>query len=82
MLLPLPFAPSNIQRPGLGIEKLHLFNTFLPLGKEKQTFLKESREDKEMELLAQEELQQLELSKNELIQKLTLALLPKDPRDE
>jgi peptide chain release factor 1 len=35
-----------------------------------------------MELLAREELQNLELSKNELIQKLTLALLPKDPRDE
>ena len=35
-----------------------------------------------MELLAREELENLELSKNELIQKLTLALLPKDPRDE
>jgi len=35
-----------------------------------------------MELLAREELQNLELSKNNLIQKLTLALLPKDPRDE
>ena len=44
--------------------------------------VKESRDDKEMELLAREELQNLELSKNELIQKLTLALLPKDPRDE
>ena len=44
--------------------------------------VKESRDDKEMELLAREELQNLELSKNDLIQKLTLALLPKDPRDE
>jgi len=44
--------------------------------------VKESRDDKEMELLAREELQNLELSKDELIQKLTLALLPKDPRDE
>jgi peptide chain release factor 1 len=35
-----------------------------------------------MELLAREELENLELSKNVLIQKLTLALLPKDPRDE
>ena len=35
-----------------------------------------------MELLAREELQNLELSKDELIHKLTLALLPKDPRDE
>ncbi len=49
---------------------------------EARTLVKESREDKEMELLAQEELQQLEFLKNELIQKLTLALLPKDPRDE
>ena len=49
---------------------------------EAKGLLKESREDKEMELLAQEELQQLEFLKNKLIQKLTLALLPKDPRDE
>ena len=49
---------------------------------EAKGLLKESRDDKEMELLAREELQNLELSKNELIQKLTLALLPKDPRDE
>ena len=35
-----------------------------------------------MELLAKEELENLEFLKNELIQKLTLALLPKDPRDE
>ena len=49
---------------------------------EAKGLVKESRDDKEMELLAREELQSLELSKNELIQKLTLALLPKDPRDE
>ncbi len=49
---------------------------------EAKGLLKESREDKEMELLAQEELQKLELCKNELIQRLTVALLPKDPRDE
>jgi len=49
---------------------------------EAKGLVKESRDDKEMELLAREELQNLELSKNELIQKLTLALLPKDPRDE
>jgi len=47
-----------------------------------KSLVKESRDDKEMELLAREELQTLELSKVELIQKLTLALLPKDPRDE
>ncbi|WP_413678635.1 peptide chain release factor 1 [Prochlorococcus sp. MIT 0916] len=49
---------------------------------EAKALVKESRDDQEMELLAREELQNLELSKNELIQKLTLALLPKDPRDE
>jgi len=49
---------------------------------EAKALVKESRDDKEMELLAREELENLELSKNELIQKLTLALLPKDPRDE
>ncbi len=49
---------------------------------EAKGLVKESRDDKEMELLAREELENLELSKNQLIQKLTLALLPKDPRDE
>ena len=49
---------------------------------EAKGLVKESRDDKEMELLAREELQNLELLKNKLIQKLTLALLPKDPRDE
>ncbi len=49
---------------------------------EAKTLVKESRDDKEMELLAKEELQNLEFSKDELIHKLTLALLPKDPRDE
>ena len=49
---------------------------------EAKGLVKESRDDKEMELLAREELENLELLKNDLIQKLTLALLPKDPRDE
>ncbi len=49
---------------------------------EAKSLVKDSKDDKEMELLAREELQSLEFSKDELIQKLTLALLPKDPRDE
>ena len=49
---------------------------------EAKSLVKESRDDKEMELLAREELQNLELTREELIQKLTVALLPKDPRDE
>jgi len=44
--------------------------------------LKENRNDKEMELLINEELINLEESKNKLIEKATIALLPKDPRDE
>ncbi len=44
--------------------------------------LKESKNDKDLEDLAQEELQRLDLLKDSLIKRLTLALLPKDPRDE
>ena len=44
--------------------------------------LKESRGDQDMEALAQEELEVLEHRRSDLIQRLTLALLPRDPRDE
>ena len=44
--------------------------------------LKDSRGDQDMEALAQEELQDLEHRRNDLIERLTLALLPRDPRDE
>ena len=47
-----------------------------------RTLLRESRGDAEMEELAQLELQSLEQRHDELIQRLTLALLPKDPRDQ
>ena len=47
-----------------------------------RTLLRESRGDVEMEELAQMELQSLEQRHDELIQRLTLALLPKDPRDQ
>ena len=47
-----------------------------------RTLLRESRGDVEMEELAQLELQSLEKRHDELIQRLTLALLPKDPRDQ
>tara|TARA_Y100001968_G_scaffold328231_1_gene374999 strand:- start:1864 stop:2901 length:1038 start_codon:yes stop_codon:yes gene_type:complete len=49
---------------------------------EARSLYKESKEDKDMELLAQEEMQRLGVLKDELIQKLTLALLPQDPRDQ
>ena len=44
--------------------------------------LKDSRGDQDMEALAQEELQDLEHRRSDLIERLTLALLPRDPRDE
>ena len=44
--------------------------------------LKESRGDMEMECLAQDELDDLSSRQEALVQKLTLALLPRDPRDE
>ena len=44
--------------------------------------LKETRGDQEMEALAQEELSSLSLRHDELIERLTLALLPRDPRDD
>ena len=43
--------------------------------------LRESRGDAEMELLAQEEIQNLETDRLILEEKLRLALLPSDPRD-
>ena len=45
-------------------------------------FLRESKGDKEMESLAQEELKDLDSQKNILIKKLTISLLPQDPRNE
>ena len=44
--------------------------------------LKESRGDPPMESLAQEELETLSSRHSELIERLTVALLPRDPRDD
>ncbi len=49
---------------------------------EARSLLRESRSDKDLEALAQEEMERLELIKINLVNKLTVALLPKDPRDE
>ncbi len=49
---------------------------------EAKNLLRESKSDKEMEALAYEELQRLSKLEELLINRLTLALLPKDPRDE
>ncbi len=49
---------------------------------ETKQLLRESRGDEAMESLAQEELQELEASRTVLVRRLTLALLPSDPRDQ
>ena len=47
-----------------------------------KSLLKDTKDDKEMESLINEELSLLYESKDNLIKKVTLALLPKDPRDD
>ena len=49
---------------------------------EARQLLKDSRGDEAMEALAQEELDDLSQRRSALIERLTLALLPRDPRDE
>ncbi len=44
--------------------------------------LRDSKGDEDMASLVQEELLQLDCRKNELVRRLTVALLPKDPRDD
>ena len=47
-----------------------------------KSLLKENKDDKEMEDLINEELINLQESKEKLINKIKIALLPKDPRDD
>ena len=47
-----------------------------------KNLLKETRGDKDMEALIVEELDDLNKTKDQLIQKIKIALLPKDPRDD
>ena len=81
-----PKKLESIARERSKLEPLVIdFNKLLDTEKEiedSKNLLKENRNDKEMESLINEELITLEESKNELIQKTTIALLPKDPRDE
>ncbi len=49
---------------------------------EAKVLLKEIKDDKEMEILIREEISKLEVLKIDLINKLTIALLPQDPRDQ
>ena len=81
-----PKKLESIARERAKLEPLVLdFNQLLDtdqeIGDSKQ-LLKDNRNDKDMESLINEELCSLEDLKNKLIEKLTIALLPKDPRDE
>jgi len=81
-----PKKLESIARERSKLEPLVIdFNKLLDTDKEiedSKNLLKENRNDKELESLINEELITLEESKSELIQKTTIALLPKDPRDE
>ena len=81
-----PKKLESIARERAKLEPLVLdFNQLLDIDKEigdSKQLLKENRNDKDMESLINEELFSLEDLKNQLIEKLTIALLPKDPRDE
>jgi len=61
------------------------FKTLLKVDSEiedSKKLLRESKSDKDMEDLINEELSDLHQTKDDLIQKLKIALLPKDPRDD
>ena len=79
-----PKKLESIARERSKLEPLVLdFNKLLDTDREiedSKNLLKENRNDKEMESLINEEITNLEEFKNELIQKITIALLPKDPR--
>ena len=81
-----PKKLESIARERAKLEPLVLdFNQLLDTDKEigdSKQLLKDNRNDKDMESLINEELCSLEDLKNKLIEKLTIALLPKDPRDE
>ena len=76
-----PKKLESIARERSKLEPLVIdFNKLLDIDKEiedSKNLLKENRNDKEMESLINEEISNLEEFKNELIQKTTIALLPK-----
>ena len=81
-----PKQLESIARERSKLEPLVIdFKKLLDTDKEiedSRKLLKENKNDKDMELLINEELISLEEFKNNLIEKATIALLPKDPRDE
>ncbi len=81
-----PKRLENIARERSRLEPLVLDYEELQALEEEWTgardLLRESKSDKDLEQLAQEEMDRLALLKDVLVQRLTVALLPKDPRDE
>ena len=81
-----PKKLESIARERAKLEPLvNNFNQLLKIDKEiddSKRLLKETKDDKDMESLINDELCQLQNSKDNLIQQIQIALLPKDPRDE
>ena len=81
-----PKKLESIARERSKLEPLVIdFNELLKVDSEledSKNLLKESKGDKEMEALINDELINLQQNKDSLIQKLKIALLPKDPRDD
>ncbi len=81
-----PKQLESIARERARLEPLVLdYEELLELEREwglAKDLLKESKSDKDLEDLAQEELKALDQKKADLVNRLTVALLPKDPRDE
>ena len=81
-----PRKLESIARERSKLEPLVIdFNQLLELDKQiedSRRLLKETKDDKEMEILINEELLSLQESKDLLIRKIKIALLPKDPRDD
>ena len=81
-----PKQLESIARERARLEPLVLdFEELLEIEREwglAKDLLKESKSDKDLEDLAQEELKALDQKKADLVNRLTVALLPKDPRDE
>jgi len=81
-----PKKLESIARERAKLEPLvNNFNQLLKIDKEiddSKRLLKETKDDKDMESLINDELCQLQISKDNLIQQIQIALLPKDPRDE
>ena len=81
-----PKKLESIARERSKLEPLvNNFNQLLEFDRqieESKNLLKDTKDDKEMEILINDELVKLQESKEDLIQIIKIALLPKDPRDD